>query len=273
MAAGLIAGAFKGAADAVGSIAEGHIQDERRLSLEQQLSQMEEERQKRIAEHREGIRVKGRQSDTEQDIANQPRVTAAATADLKAKGLVKSELERDDVKAKAGDPAYLKGSKAVANAGRADPQYSPSEYAQAEAARMKVADEKRRRELLAERDQIETGNMKGDQRARALARNTKALEALDRMVGAKKPVDETDVVKRVKENYTYNDAGNKTGVDRSESVEKRRAAPASARDKDDAKPKAYEEAPRDLAQRKVGVTYSTPRGPAVWRGNGWELVR
>lgn len=31
-------------------------------------------------------------------------------------------------------------------------------------------------------------------------------------------------------------------------------------------------APPPQDSRKVGQTYQTPRGPAVWRGNGWELV-
>ena len=31
--------------------------------------------------------------------------------------------------------------------------------------------------------------------------------------------------------------------------------------------------PNDLSQRQTGSVYSTPRGPMIWRGNGWEPVR
>lgn len=228
MAAGLIAGAFKGAADAVGGIAEGHIQDERRLSLEQQLSQMEEQRQMRIAEHRENLRVKGRQSDIDQDITNAPRVTEAKVAGMRAEGDAKNDIERKGLIAKAGDPEYLKGAKAVANAERADPRYSPSEVANAEATRLKVADEKRRRELLDQRDQVENSpSMRGDQRAKALARIDKELERITGMAPGKKPPSEYDTV-RVKEKQ-YDDAGNVTREE--ERTERRNAPPKSERGK------------------------------------------
>jgi hypothetical protein len=32
-------------------------------------------------------------------------------------------------------------------------------------------------------------------------------------------------------------------------------------------------APPALEGRTVGQTYQTPRGPAIWRGNGWELTK
>jgi hypothetical protein len=32
-------------------------------------------------------------------------------------------------------------------------------------------------------------------------------------------------------------------------------------------------APPALEGRQVGQTYQTPRGPAIWRGNGWELTK
>jgi hypothetical protein len=32
-----------------------------------------------------------------------------------------------------------------------------------------------------------------------------------------------------------------------------------------------EPAPASAAERKKGETYMTPRGPAIWRGDGWEL--
>jgi hypothetical protein len=28
-----------------------------------------------------------------------------------------------------------------------------------------------------------------------------------------------------------------------------------------------------VGQRQVGQTYQTPKGPAIWRGNGWQLVQ
>jgi hypothetical protein len=31
--------------------------------------------------------------------------------------------------------------------------------------------------------------------------------------------------------------------------------------------------PPDINGRVAGQTYQTPRGPAIWRGNGWELTK
>lgn len=270
MAAGLIAGAFKGAADAVGGIAEGHIQDERKLSMEQQLSQMEEQRQMRIDEAREQRRVKGRQSDIDQDIASAPRKAAAEADAIKVTGRAKADTERAGLIAKAGDPDYLKGAKAVANAERPDPRYSPSEVAGAELTRVKLADEKRRRELLEQRDQIESSpSMRGDQRAKALARIDKEYERLTGLAPGKKAPSETDTV-RVTEKK-YDDAGNVTREE--QRTERRDAPPPSQRGKKPPASPSYAPAPTDMAKREIGQTYSTPRGPAVWRGNGWELVK
>lgn len=70
---GILAGAVGGAAGAAQDMAGGYIRDERQVNVQQQLSQIEEERQMRIAEATETRRRAGRQADFEQNVTNAPR--------------------------------------------------------------------------------------------------------------------------------------------------------------------------------------------------------
>lgn len=223
---GILAGALGGGAAAAQGMAQGAIEDERRLSISEQLSRMEEARQMRIAEANEVRRRAGRQADIDQDITNAPRVAESQAASASTVARAKNTVDNEDVISRGSDPAYLKAKKAEANASRADPQYSPSELANAEATRMAVGDERERRRLLQEKEDIETGSMRGDQRARALAAVERKLAALQgRRSGGK---DETDTVRRVDVEFRTDPlTGEKTGESRTETTEKRRANPGA----------------------------------------------
>lgn len=228
---GILAGALGGGAAAAQGMAQGAIEDERRLSISEQLSRMEEARQMRIAEANEVRRRAGRQADIDQDITNAPRVAESQAASASTVARAKNTVDNEDVISRGSDPAYLKAKKAEANASRADPQYSPSELANAEATRMAVGDEKQRRELVGRRDELEASmaNMRGDQRARA----TEEIKRIDRQLntlgkrrnGGK---DETDTVRRVDVEFRTDPlTGEKTGESRTETTEKRRANPGA----------------------------------------------
>ena len=223
---GILAGALGGGAAAAQGMAQGAIEDERRLSISEQLSRMEEARQMRIAEANEVRRRAGRQADIDQDITNAPRVAESQAASASTVARAKNTVDNEDVISRGSDPAYLKAKKAEANASRADPQYSPSELANAEATRMAVGDERERRRLLQEKEDIETGSMRGDQRTRALAAVERKLAALQgRRSGGK---DETDTVRRVDVEFRTDPlTGEKTGESRTETTEKRRANPGA----------------------------------------------
>jgi hypothetical protein len=49
--------------------------------------------------------------------------------------------------------------------------------------------------------------------------------------------------------------------------------PERPKPKEEKKPAEVAAAPPALEGRTVGQTYQTPRGPAIWRGNGWELTK
>jgi hypothetical protein len=265
---GILAGAVAGGAGAAQDMARGAIEDERKLSLTDQLSAIEEKRQMRIAEAAELRRRAGRQADTEQDLANAPRVRESAVADKRAVGTAAADVEREATIAAGSDPSYLKSKKAIAVAGQAPERYSPDTLARAELTRIQVGDEKKRRELLDRKADIESGSLRGDQRARALKQIDQQLAQLERATAGKK-VDEYDTEKVREETSVDPLTGEPTTKTVRERIEKRRPTPGKKEEPAAAAP----EAPRDMAQRKVGTTYNTPRGPAVWRGNGWELVR
>jgi hypothetical protein len=230
---GLISGALGGLAKAAGGLAEDYIRDERQLNVAQQLSDMEEQRQMRIAERKQAmgrsdlefesnLRQREKDADVERDLAAAPR---------------RAQAEREATKAAGSDAEYLRASKALANSKRGDPQYSPETLANVEAARMALGDEKRRRQLLAERAKIEESNMRGDQRTRALARVDRELERLTAVRGSKKTDTDQDVVKKTERQYRYDDEGNKVGESVTESTERRRV-PAGAPPKPAAQPAA-----------------------------------
>lgn len=243
MANGLIAGAFKGLADAAGGLAQGYIEDERKLNYQQQLSAMEEQRQMRIEQYRQKLGLDTRQKEFEQDIANAPRKTAANVANTRATKQAELDIEREDTVKRGADPDYLKGKKALVNAGRADPQYSPDTLANAELTRIKVKDEQRRRQLLDERTQVEEGNLRGDQRERAIKRIDRELAALAGITN-KKPMDETDTEKVIEKKY--DEMGNV--VTQTERVEKRKAKPGESNKDRAGEREAHDEARAAIAK-------------------------
>lgn len=268
---GILAGGLAGGAAAAQGMAQGAIDDERRLSVAEQLSAMEEKRQQRIAEAAEVRRRSGRQADFEQDVTNAPRLRETAVADKAAVADATAAAERRATTAAGSDPEYLKGKKAIAEAGRAPERYSPETLAQAELTRMKIGDERKRRELLNQRAEIESGSMRGDQRAQAVKRIDQQLAQLERAVTGGKKTDEYDIERVVETEKPDPTTGETVRERRVETTNKRR--PTAGAGKPAESSQQLQDAPRDVGARKVGTTYNTPRGPLVWRGNGWEPVR
>ena len=198
---GILAGAAAGGGEAVQSMARGNIEDERKLSMAEQLSRIEEERQQRIAETAEARRREGRQADFEQNQTNAPAALQTEIDRTRGVGAAEADLKREGLLAN-NDPATLKAMKNVANASRPDAQYSPETYVDAEVKKMALGMEKKRQGLLKEREDIVNGNMKGDEREResALKKVDANLAALEYARFGKK-VDETSTVQRETESY------------------------------------------------------------------------
>ncbi len=261
---GIVRGAIAGAAGAAQDMAKGYIEDERRVSVQQQLSQIEEQRQLRIEEARERMRRTGRQADFEQDVANAPkraeteaaskRVVGAAENEVAAgrEGLVRgaaAEAERKAAGAYAADPTARAGVRAKA-ADTAAPDRGQSAVNAANAARLReeAADRAEKRRLQTE---LETAP---PERAAQIERRLRVLDG-------KSPVAESDTVEVTTKGY--DEAGNEVTTKK---VEKRKPGGATKSDEQ------YPDAPKDMKQREIGKTYNSPRGPVIWRGNGWELV-
>jgi len=196
---GILAGAAAGGGEAVQSMARGNIEDERKLSMAEQLSRIEEERQQRIAETAEARRREGRQADFEQNQTNAPAALQTEIDRTRGVGAAEADLKRESLLAN-NDPATLKAMKNVANASRPDAQYSPETYVDADIKKMALGMEKKRQELLTDRENIVDGNMRGVVRERALKRADANLAALEYARVGKK-VDETSTVQRETENY------------------------------------------------------------------------
>jgi hypothetical protein len=220
---GIIAGALGGLAGAAGDMARGYIEDERKLSVAEQLSKIEEARQMRIAEQAELRRREGRQADTDQDIANAPRVAEAEAGSKKVVGKVENDLAVDrtartegaknDAERKAAadyakDPSARAGARAAA---QDKAVFAPGTYTRAEAERLALDDEKKRRNLLDRRADIESGNLRGGQRVRALKSIDQQLAQLERTnKPARNPELDTQEIREV--TYSIDPAsGEKTG--------------------------------------------------------------
>lgn len=171
---GLIAGALGGAANEAGAMAKDWMDDERKTAMAQKLAKIEEERQMRIMEAQEKIRQSGKEWDTDFATNNAERVAVADAkakgaaaaistapggaakieADFKtqaeidriqkttpaqvaaAKQVKQAELDVQtaDTIARGLNKDYLKASKQIANASRADPQWAPGTVAAAKLA-------------------------------------------------------------------------------------------------------------------------------------------
>lgn len=118
---GIIAGALGGAAQGVGNLAAGAIEDERKLSVQQQIAKMQEEAAIR-AEQRAAQAYKDRKKF---DLS--PEVTAGLVAQETAVGKVRVDqavdqatrigrVQTDEELRRAQDPAYLAAQRALARA-------------------------------------------------------------------------------------------------------------------------------------------------------------
>lgn len=236
---GIIAGALSGLAGAAGNMAEGYIQDERKLTVAQQLSDMEEQRQQRAAEAAEVRRRSGRQADTDQDLANAPRKNQAEIDRLKTVGPAETEqaagragavatatgkaqgaAERENAAAYAKDPQARAGARAAAVDKAV---FSPSAYAEADLARMKVQDLKAHRQLVDEYAAIDSDTkLSPEEKTAKLASKQKQIELNFSRSGVKKDTPETDTEKVTTTSYGPGGEEIKT-----EKTQKRKAPPGS----------------------------------------------
>lgn len=251
---GIIAGALAGGAEAVQNQAQGHIKDERQVNVAQQLSQMEEQRQIRIAEAAEMRRRAGGQHDFDQEVSRAPVRREIAVEDARAKGGVDVDTAVDkatrlgpvetetavkragliareqDTAAREGDAAYAADPKARAGArARATDKavFSPSAYLEADLARMKIADLQAHRALVTAYGAIEADTaLKPEEKTAKLASIQKQIElnAAKSGVKAAGASGESDTDKTITETTGYDDKGNEVKT-RTESTQKRKPPP------------------------------------------------
>jgi hypothetical protein len=164
-------GGIGGAADAAQRQARGFIDDERRLNLDQQMSQLQEQREMRLMEARERasfaskkrdvtelgperqrVEREGRQAEFEQDQQNAPRKAQTEAEASK----IKSKADREAVAEKGRDKGYLGGVRAEAQARHVE---SASSAASAEATRLDTAT---KRQLLSLKTKMADQLAKGD---------------------------------------------------------------------------------------------------------------
>lgn len=281
---GIIASAIAGGAGAAQDMAKGYIDDERKTTVAQQLSDIEEKRQQRIAQAAEITRRAGKQWDTDYEISSAPRKYEAQAAGERVVGAAKNEVavegeraigpvrasnaglvadatsdaDRRSKAAYANDPNAQAGDRAKARAQHIE---SAASAAQAALANMEIADRQEARKLIDDLGKIQDDPVLSDDEKDAKVRDLeKRITLVQRKSGKTQPRDpEYD-----RETVTTESEDPATGAVTKKTVVNQR--------KPGAKSTQLEEAPRDMAQRKSGQTYSTPRGPAIWRGNGWELV-
>jgi hypothetical protein len=251
---GILAGALGGAGAAIQGQAQGQIADERKLNLEQQLSAMEEERQMRIAEANEQRRRSGSAYDFGQKVANAPQETQMTVdrAGALAKGATQAQLDADA--AYGQNPEARAGVRAKAQDQHIE---SSGSAAEGELKRMALENEKKRQALLSRREDIVAGNLRGDQRARALEQVDQQLTALDIARNGKKNEDiNTDQVER--RDYVY---GNENAPDKptretiTKSTERHKASPFGPK-----KPAAEESKGGKTATRAEVTAYAAARG-------------
>jgi hypothetical protein len=251
---GIIAGALGGVAGAAQGMAQGAIEDERRLTIAQQLSDMEEQRQQRIAEASELRRRAGRGADIQQDISTAPMVAEAEAGKKRIIGPVETEqaakregavvsaregAEREAARALGEDKRALAGMRAGA---QAKAVFSPGAYAEADLARMKTEDLKRHRALIDQYGAIQADkSLTDEQRQAALDAKQKQIELNIQRASGGKPAGDEDTTKKVKVKYTIDPlTGEKTGEEREESTEKRKRGPGAPAAKGAPKPSQAE---------------------------------
>ena len=244
---GIIAGALGGGAGAAQGMAQGAIEDERKLDIAAQLSQMEEQRQLRIAEAGETRRRAGRGADIEQDIATSGRRAEAEAGRVGIVGKAETEVagERAGIvgKAQAGaqreaeaefgkDKAAQAGVRARAQAGHVE---GSSERLRAMEAQMSIDDRKAHRRLVDELSVIQSNDkLSPEDKQKQIDAKQKQIELNAQRAGVK-PVGDEDTTKKVKVKYTIDPlTGEKVGEEREESTEKRKRVPGAAPAKADA---------------------------------------
>ena len=121
----------------------------------------------------------------------------------------------------------------------------------------------RRRGIEGPRDRVAREREERLDRQKTIDQLQKEREEARKDFSAKGKERVADLTKRIDEKLRLNEAAPVAGPGPG-------PAPAPA---PKAAGSALPPAPRDPAQRRVGQTYDTPRGPMVWRGNGWEAVR
>lgn len=153
---GIISGALQGGAQAVGTIAQGAIEDERRVNVAQQLSQMDEEKQKRISEYNQDLAYKGklRETDRNGDLYKNQLGAKQDESDIQVaahRQQVKNnaDVAAEDQRAFGTDKARQAGVRAEANAKETDSMRAAH---QASAAQASVMTSKLRQEVGRTRD-------------------------------------------------------------------------------------------------------------------------
>lgn len=175
---GIIAGAIGGGARAAGQMAEGQIEDKRKLDMAKQLSDLDEMRQRRIAEFSSNLEREGhkaRLQDTEdfaqKNFPNQlERVkqtkTAESDIELETAGK-KINLETEAVKARGNDKSYLSALRNVAAAQRVP----ESSLATAQAALVRF-------ELYSKKQMFEARKLMASEKPEEQERGKRMLSAL-----------------------------------------------------------------------------------------------
>lgn len=248
MAKGLIAGALAGAAGAAQGMAQGEIANAQQLDFRTQISQMEEQRQMRLAERQEQARRAGAEWDADNrrkqlpldaEAANSDEVLnaqrrgiigkAQATAEAAVDPMVrkagdveaedKARREREAVTTAGTDAKYLAAIRAKKNA---ETVWSPGTIAEAQLANMKVEDMKRHRALVDQFAAVDADtSLMPEAKAAKLASLERQIKLNVQRAGGKPDTGETDTEKVTEQEY--DDMGNV--VKKVERTEKRRPPP------------------------------------------------
>lgn len=223
-----VMGGVGGAADATQRQARGYIEDERKLNMETQLGDIQEQRELRLAEAKQRMGrvekdydrkagLENRQREFEQDEANAPTKRARDTADAEAKGRTARKLETET----SNDPEYLKGVRKKAQAGHVE---SASSVASAEAAREATRTAAQLRQL---RTQMADAVAAGDTATADRLRNR--IDALS-YAGGKSAGQDYDIEKTITEPEVDELTGEPTGKmkTRTETTRRRKPDPVRA---------------------------------------------
>ena len=161
---GLITGAMKGVGEGYTTVAKGELENQQKLSLEEKLLQMREEKDRRVAEFQDDLQRRGKIKDIEQvdplraqSDANRERVVGAARTEVEVgredalrPGKIKTavdtktaelDVETDVTKRRGSDPTYLKSKQRITEAGEGSAARATAASASFELAQKKaVAD-------------------------------------------------------------------------------------------------------------------------------------